>query len=557
MFKKQVLLPAFTVMAIILSGCSGLTVKLNPGDNTKAPESAQAAQPAEAVPTATLVPENPAAQPASLEALQESLRAIYDNVNPSVVNLRVVEKTTIAVESTTPGLPDIPGFPFNLPQDQPSQQFRQEGQGSGFIWDTNGDIVTNNHVIENAEQVTVTFSDGTSVDGKVVGADPDSDLAVVKVSADASKLKPVKLADSTKADVGQIVIAIGNPFGLEGTMTSGIISGLGRSLPVTSNDTSSTTASYTIPDIIQTDAPINPGNSGGVLVNIEGNVLGVTSAIESPVRASSGVGFVVPSATIQKVVPALIQTGKYEHTWLGISGTTLTPDLNKAAGLKSDQRGVLVLEVTSGSPADKAKLLGSDKQVDVNGQKVVVGGDIITAIDKQTVNEFDDLVAYLARSTVVGQKVTLTILRQNKEQTLEVTLLARPKTAAPATQANETPSTSPVYLGIQALTLNSEINKAMGLDDNQTGLLIEQIEPKSPADKAGLKGSSKPFTLQGNQIMIGGDVITGVDGKDTPTMDDLKTELGRHKAGEEITLNVLRDKSDLKITVTLEERPAQ
>jgi serine protease Do len=556
MNKNHVLISAFTVMTLILSGCSGLTVGLNTATTTKIPESAQAGAPAQAVPTATLVPSNPAAQPASLEAMQESLRAVYDNVNPSVVNLRVVQKTTVAAVPSIPELPEIPGFPFNLPQDQPSQEFRQEGQGSGFIWDNQGNIVTNNHVIESADQVTVTFSDGTSVEGKVVGADPDSDLAVVKVNADASILKPVKLADSTQADVGQIVIAIGNPFGLEGTMTFGIISGLGRTLPVSSNDNAQG-PSFTIPDIIQTDAPINPGNSGGVLVDIEGRVLGVTTAIESPVRASSGVGFIVPSATVQKVVPSLIKSGSFAHTWLGISGTTLTPELNKAAGIKIDQQGVLVYEVTSGSPADKAKLQGSDRQVEIDGQKVTVGGDIITAIDKQSVKEFDTLVEYLERSTVVGQKVSLTILHQGKEQTVEVTLAARPKSVTTTTQTNENTPAAGVWLGIQGLSLNTDINKAMGLSEDQTGVLVQQIEPNSPADKAGLHGSFKPFTLDGNRIMIGGDVITAIDGNNTPTIDDLKSELGQHKSGEEITLTIMREKSEIKVKVKIADRPAQ
>ena len=556
MIKNNVLISVLTVMTLILSGCSGLTVGLNTSTNTEVPENAQAGLPAQAVPTATLVPSNPAAQPAALEAMQESLRAVYDNVNPSVVNLRVVQTAAIANVPTIPGLPEIPGLPFNLPQDQPSQEFRQEGQGSGFIWDNTGHIVTNNHVIEGAEQVTVTFSDGTIVEGKTIGADPDSDLAVVKVDADVTKLKPVKLADSTQADVGQIVIAIGNPFGLEGTMTFGIISGLGRSLPVSSNE-STQGPSFTIPDIIQTDAPINPGNSGGVLVDIEGHVLGVTTAIESPVRASSGVGFIVPSATVQKVVPSLIESGSFEHTWLGISGTTLTPELNKAAGLETDQQGVLVYEVTSGSPADKAKVLGSDRQVEIDGQKINVGGDIITAIDKQSVKEFDDLVEYLARSTVVGQKVTLTILRQGKEQTLEVTLAARPKTELKTAQADESLRDANVWLGIIGRSLNTEINKAMQLSEDQTGVLVQQIEPNSPADKAGLHGSFKPFTLDGNRIMIGGDVITAINGKNTPTVEDLKTELGRHKSGEEITLTLLREKSEMKIKVELTEQPAE
>lgn len=554
MIKNKTTITALTVFMLLLSGCSGLTVELNTTSNTAVPETNKKAEAAPAVPTATAVPSDPAAKPASLEAIEDSLRAVYDEVNPSVVNLRVVQKTTMANMPSIPGLPEIPGLPFGNSDGEPSQEFRQEGQGSGFIWDSDGHIVTNNHVIEEADQVTVTFSDGSSVEGKVVGADPDSDLAVIKVDADAAKLAPVRLADSTQADVGQIVIAIGNPFGLEGTMTFGIISGLGRSLPVESSQNIQG-GSYTIPDIIQTDAPINPGNSGGVLVDIEGHVLGVTSAIESPVRASSGVGYVVPSATVQKVVPSLIESGSYAHSWLGISGATLLPELNKAAGLKSGQRGVLVIEVTAGSPADKANLQGSDRKVEVDGQEVNVGGDVITAIDLQPVKEFEDLVTYLARSTVVGQKVTLTILRQDKEQTVDVTLAARPKVEQKTAQREETPRRSSVWLGIQGLELNSQINKAMGLAEDQTGILIVHIEPDSPADKAKLRGSFKSFTFEDNRIMIGGDVITAIDGQTVSKMEDLQSELSSREAGDEITLTILRDKSETKIDITLEERP--
>lgn len=184
-------------------------------------------------------------------------------------------------------------------------------------------------------------------------------------------------------------------------------------------------ATYTIPDVIQTDAPINPGNSGGVLVNSRGEVIGVTAAIESPVRANAGIGFVIPSNIVRRVVPALIANGRYDHPYLGISGTTLTSDLAKAMGLSPDQRGALVIDVTPNSPADKAGLRGSDRQITLDGSPARVGGDVITAIDGNPVQKFEDLASYLATSTSVGQKVTLTILRNGREQTLEVTLGAR------------------------------------------------------------------------------------------------------------------------------------
>ncbi|HKZ83300.1 MAG TPA: trypsin-like peptidase domain-containing protein [Anaerolineae bacterium] len=265
--------------------------------------------------------------------LEATLEHIYAQVNPSVVTIRVVQKQ----EVTFPAIPEIPGFPFffgNPPQG-PQEQY-QQALGSGFVWDKEGHIVTNNHVVAGADNIAVVFYDGTTVPGTVIGTDPQSDLAVVKVDMPADRLQPVQMGDSAQVKVGELAIAIGNPFGEQNTMTVGFVSALARSLPVT--DGSSQGPTYTIPDVIQTDAPINPGNSGGVLVNDQSQVIGVTSAIESPVRASAGIGFAIPSTIVQKVVPALIESGHYEHTWLGISGTTLSPSLAQAMGLRADQR---------------------------------------------------------------------------------------------------------------------------------------------------------------------------------------------------------------------------
>jgi serine protease Do len=363
---------------------------------------------------------------ASLADLETAFENIYAQVNPSVVLIQVVENQP----SIAPNIPGNRGFGFGFPQQQP-----QQALGSGFVWDTQGHIVTNNHVIAGASSISVTFADGTTVPGKVVGADPDSDLAVVQVNVPASQLHPVQLADSTQIKVGQIAIAIGNPFGEQNTMTTGIISALGRSLPANNSQTQQG-PTYTIPDVIQTDAPINPGNSGGVLLNAEGQVVGVTSAIESPVSASSGIGFAIPAAIVQKVVPALIQTGHYDHPYIGISGTTLDPTLAQAMNLKADQRGALVIDVTPNSPADKAGLRGSTTPATINGSQVRVGGDVIIAIDGQPVKTFDDLVAYLASSTQVNQTVTLTILRNGSEQSVKVTLAARPTSPTALNSSN-------------------------------------------------------------------------------------------------------------------------
>jgi serine protease Do len=300
----------------------------------------------------------------------------------------------------------------------------QRGSGSGFVWDEAGHIVTNNHVVEGTDKIEVTFADGTIVPATLVGANRDSDLAVIKVNVPAEELHLVRMGDSTQVKVGEIAVAIGNPFGLENTMTVGFISALGRSLPVESNGSVGPT--YRIPDIIQTDAPINPGNSGGVLANDQGEVIGVTAAIASPVQASAGIGFVIPSAIVQKVVPELIEKGHYAVPWLGISGTSLDPDLAQGMGLDAGQRGVLVVDVTPDGPADKAGLRGSDRSITIDGEDRRVGGDVIVAIGGQTVETFDDLIAYLFGSTKVGQQVTLSVLRDGHQQGVQVTLGERP-----------------------------------------------------------------------------------------------------------------------------------
>jgi S1-C subfamily serine protease len=402
--------------------------------------------------------------------------------------------------------------------------------------------VTNNHVVSGADKIEVTFSDGTTVPATLVGADPDSDLAVVQVDVASSQLQPVKLADSSAIKVGQLAIAIGNPFGLEGTMTTGIISALGRSLPA--DETAA--QSYTIPDIIQTDAPINPGNSGGVLVDAQGNVLGVTSAIESPVRASAGVGFAIPSTIVNNVIPALIKDGKYVHTWLGISGTSLVPELATAMNLDASQRGALVEQVTANSPAEKAGLRGSDRQVTIEGKTATVGGDVITAIDNQSVVGMDDLIAYLARSTKVDQKVTLSILRDGKQQTLDVTLAARP-TAEERGSANTV--TRGITLGIQGTTVDETIAKEMNLPNGQSGVLVTQVESGSLAETAGLRAGTKSATINGQQIKIGGDIITGINGQPIASVQELKAALSQLTTDQELGITILRDGVEVQIAI--------
>ncbi len=473
----------------------------------------------------------------ALSAYEATMEEIYAKVNPSVVNISVIEGATN-------------GFQGN---GRPSGAL-----GSGFVWDKQGHIVTNNHVVSGATSISVTFSDGLTVPATVVGTDLNNDLAVVKVDVPAERLQPVTMADSTSVRVGQVAIAIGNPYGLQGSMSAGIISGLDRSLPVGGdNPTVQTGANYEIPDIIQTDAPINPGNSGGVLVNIQGEVLGVTAAIESASQSNSGVGFVIPSVIVQKVVPALIQTGHYDSPWLGISGTTMGPDFAKAMNLNSDQRGVLVVDVTAGGPAAKAGLRPSSQQTTVNGQQLPYGGDVIVAVDGKPVNTFNDLVTYLSRSTSVGQKITLNILRDGKLQSIEVTLEARPATTPSATLGqnnnnNNGPFTNGnAYMGIQAMTLDSNIIQAMGLPAGTQGVLVIATTPAGPASQAGIQGGTSQATINGNTIEIGGDVITRIDNTSITSIDDLHAFLANAQPGQTVTVNLLRGAKEVQVKLTL------
>jgi serine protease Do len=551
--KQFTITGVIVILSMLLASCSSVAAILpnQAANNLGLPAQNAAVQPA-ATPGSASVPA--AAPSALISSYEQTLENTYTQVNPSVVNIRVVQKQTTSSSGSQPfpfpfNFPGIPGSPGNPGQNTP--QYSQ-ALGSGFVWDSQGHIVTNNHVIDGADTIEVTFADGSSLPAQVVGADAYSDLAVIKVDAKADQLHPVTLADSRQVKVGQLAIAIGNPFGLQGTMTVGIISALGRSLPASQGN--QTGAVYSIPDIIQTDAPINPGNSGGVLVNDTGEVVGVTAAIESTVNANAGIGFVIPSAIVQKVIPALIKSGHFDHPYLGISGLELSPDLASAMKLKSDQRGALVEEVVPNGPADKAGLHGSDKPVTINGQSINVGGDVIVAIDGQPINSMDDLIAYLSDSTEVGQKVTLTVLRNGKETSIDITLGTRPTENQTSTvQANN--STGSAWLGIAGVSMVPDIATAMNLPSDQAGVLVQQIYANSPADTAGLHGSFKPVTIQGQQVEVGGDVITAVDGQSVASFTDLTNLLTNYKPGDKITLSILRDGESMQVEITLAEHP--
>lgn len=293
------------------------------------------------------------------------------------------------------------------------------GIGSGFVFDTNGHIITNAHVVENADEITVTFLDGRSYKAKIIGVDRFTDLAVIKVEASPSLLQPLPLGDSSNLKVGMEVVAIGNPFGLSGSMTSGIVSQLGRLLP--SQDTG-----FSIPDVIQTDAAINPGNSGGPLLNLKAEVIGINTAIQSATGEFTGVGFAIPSKTISKIVPDLIDKGEHRHPWVGISGRDIDPNLAEILNLP-DARGFLVITIIEGSPADIAGLRGTSETKQVDGKEYAVGGDIILSVDGITVRKIDDILIHLQREKRVGDEMLLEILRDGEKTNIVVKLVERPE----------------------------------------------------------------------------------------------------------------------------------
>mgnify|MGYP001619809867 CR=1 FL=1 len=296
--------------------------------------------------------------------------------------------------------------------------------GSGFVYDVNGHIITNNHVVEDAQKITVTFLDGMSYNAKVIGTDPYTDLAVIKVDADPSLLHPLPIGDSSNLRVGDQIAAIGNPFGLSGSMTSGIVSQLGRLLSTPG------TSAFSIPDVIQTDAAINPGNSGGPLLNMKGQVVGINTAIQSATGEFAGIGFAVPSNTISKIVPVLIKEGKYKQPWLGISGVDIDPDLANILGLQ-DTKGFLVVTVVKDSPAEKAGMHGSSETKEIDGIKYQIGGDVILSIDHKDVRKIDDILIYLQREKKVGDTITLEILREDRVTNFELILEERPSNTQP------------------------------------------------------------------------------------------------------------------------------
>ncbi len=343
---------------------------------------------------------------------EEDLAALYARVIPAVVSIRVIR----------PAEPLLSLAP--LPE---GDEGYAQGQGSGFIVDAAERlVVTNHHVVEGAELIEVVLHDGSVVRATLLGHDPDADVAVVRLEETAGDLAEVSLGDSRSLAVGQRAVAIGNPFGWQGTMTVGIISGLGRTLNLGHPSAEVGGARFSIPQMIQTDAAINMGNSGGPLLDAAGRVIGMNTAMQSAGGVSGGVGFAVPVHAVQRVLPALVAEGRYVYPWLGISGTDVQPVHVEAMGLQVG-RGALVTDVAAEGPAARAGLRGASGVADYYGAPVPVGGDVIVAIDGQPVRQFDDLLTWLVENASPGDRVAVTYLRDGKEHTARVTLGARPE----------------------------------------------------------------------------------------------------------------------------------
>jgi len=326
---------------------------------------------------------------------EKSNIAIYQKASPSVVN---VISSVITRDFFLNPVP-------------------REGSGSGSIIDSKGFILTNNHVIKDAQKLEVTLADGSKWPAKLVGADPDNDLAVIKIEAPASKLKPLPWSDSHKLQVGQKVLAIGNPFGLGLTLTTGIISSLGRTIR--------SEVGTTIEDVIKTEASINPGNSGGPLLNSDGEMIGINTAIISPPGGSVGIGFAIPVNAAKRIVPQLINKGYVSYPYAGATVQPVFPEIAKALKLSVD-RGAMVVEVSPGGPADKAGLKGASKQIQVGNIVFPVGGDIITHVDQKEIKDAEELIKTI-REKKIGDSVTLRIVRDGKSRALRLTLQERPK----------------------------------------------------------------------------------------------------------------------------------
>jgi S1-C subfamily serine protease len=348
------------------------------------------------------------------EHINENEIKIQDQIN-EINNIILTKPKALSLieifEKAEPGVVRV-----NIQRNQTENE-SGGGVGSGFVFDNQGHIITNAHVIKDATKTVVTFLDGRSYNAEIVGIDEYTDIGVIKVNADLKLLHPLSLGDSSNLQVGEPITAIGNPFGLSGSMTSGIISQMGRLLPSNSG--------YSIPDVIQTDAAINPGNSGGPLLNMRGEIVGINTAIQSSTGEFTGVGFAIPSQTVVKIVPTLIRDGEYKHPWIGISGTDIDLEMAHVIGLENTL-GFLIITVVEKSPASDAGLIGSNKTIKVEGREYSIGGDVIVSVDGIDVRKIDDILIHLQREKAVGDEMVLEVLRDSRTTNVTIILQERP-----------------------------------------------------------------------------------------------------------------------------------
>ena len=406
---SRIWIVALCMVVLVAAGC-GLTDLVSLTTATPQPQQSPAAvatvaaAPTAAVTAATLPTIAPATfnEQAAANDLEAQVIAVYDAASPSVVN--ITNRSTV--------------------YDMWFGSAPQEGTGSGFVYDDQGHIVTNYHVIEGADEILVTLADGQVYQATIVGSDPTNDLAVLRVDASVDLPPALALGDSGQLRVGQFVVAIGNPYGLQRTLTTGVVSALGRVIESPENN-------QFIGEAIQTDAAINPGNSGGPMLDLSGRVIGINSQIISPSGASAGIGFAVSANTVRRVVPKLISDGYYPHPWLGIepldlSSSTISTLRQYGVEVGADS-GVLVLVATAGGPADQAGIRGGSQYLRMGRYRLPVGGDVIVAVNGETVAQLQDLTVYLENATTIGGTVQLTVLRDGKELTVPVTVGEQPQ----------------------------------------------------------------------------------------------------------------------------------
>ncbi len=446
----------------------------------------------------------------TLSQLSDALSEVAAVATPSVVNI----STTRVIKTRDEGTFDLFDDPFfrrffgdQVPHPNIPKEHKEQSLGSGVIVSADGYIVTNNHVIEKSQEIKVLLTNKRDYKAKLVGADPKTDIAVIKI--DATDLPALPWGDSNKLRVGEIVFAIGNPFGLNSTLTMGVISAVGRA--------NVGIADYE--DFIQTDAAINPGNSGGALINARGELVGINTAIVSRTGGYQGIGFAVPSSMARQVMESLIKYKKVVRGWLGVSIQEVTADLAEEFGTK-DLKGALVSGVMKGSPAEKAGIKQGDVLLSFNGKEVEDTGHLRNMVSQSP----------------VGTKVKVKVLRQKKEVDLEVTIAELPKKLGegPIEETGGGPEESNALSGITVRQLAPELAKRFGIGDGESGVVVVKIEQGSRAFEAGLRP---------------GDIVLQINQKDIATIEDYKNAASRVKSKDRTLLLIRRKGADLFLTI--------